>query len=1710
MTANAQYMFPALGETIVSQGSAVTLNINNTTNAAEVPEGIYATFSVSVDWSPGEENFSHSFDTALKITTAVGSVFIAPATTGSYASNVPTTMTWDGTFLSNYNPTVDGALDIELYQSRLNTSAVWSNVVVTIIPVLTCTAAAIPVGGVIDDCVAGTFTIDLEFGSVGDGENVSDGTNLYPIIEGIVTTGPFNVGDVITLVIQHSDPACNYTIEGFRSGCPLAQDICGTAPTVTDGEYTTTISSVSGGSEMATSATGSAFYAFTAPGDGTLYVNSCDGGADTYLNIGIGVCGTLAIEGSNDDSCASGLGNDYASEVTIDVIAGTVYYIEWDNRYNSDTFDWTLEFIPPPACTAAVVDSSTVTEDCNADGIGTFTVVVEVSDPGDLGSFFSDGTDTYPVSEGTNTLGTYSSGDTVTIELIAEDTACNKTVDTFSFTCPPVNDDCNGALLLECGVTIEATTHGATASGLDETCSGSSSTNQLDSFYTFEADGTSSYIVTLDGFTFGFYDPDALFVYSGSCEERTKVGCSFSPYNNPEEVFLDTPSAGKYTVRIFDAFGGANFTLDLTCIDQPAPPANDLCADATPIECGDSVTGSTANATGDFAPDVFYSIAGTANGEEVKVSLCGTSFDAYLTILNACDGSEVETIGDSCDGQPEQTFISDGSTTYIVWLKGYYVYSSGDYALAVTCVPPGCDSAVIASSTTEETCNPEDGTGTFTVIVEVSDAGSEGSFFTDGTTATYPVVAGTNTLGTYSSGDSVTIELIAEDTACSSTVGEFTFTCPEPLPVNDECDGALALECGVTIVGTNDGATASGLEASCAGYDFEDAQDSFYTFTANGTSSYTVSLYGLEGSTDFEGVLFVYSGSCDELTKVACSDTLMDPHEEVTLDTPVAGTYTVRVFNYENTGNFTLDLTCIIPPECTPAVIASSTTEETCNPEDGTGTFTVIVEVSDAGSEGSFFTDGTTATYPVVAGTNTLGTYSSGDSVTIELIAEDTACSSTVGEFTFTCPEPPPANDLCADATPIECGDSVTVSTANATGDSTPDVFYSIAGTANGEEVKVSLCGTSFDAYLTILNACDGSEVETIGDSCDGQPEQTFISDGSTTYIVWIEGYKASDFGDYALAVTCVPPGCDSVPSVVWTGSINSDWETAGNWENNLAPGLAIDADVTIPTAMPNYPVLTAGQELYISECSTVTVELNASLTVNSNAIVSNDGKVTNNGTTTFESDATGSAYIGSGMGMFMGDFTVERYIPAKRAYRQLGSPVTTSTPISENWQLDTHITGPAGNTDGFDVTQTGFSSMYIFDNTVYNYAQMANTNATNLLPGTMYHTLITGDRTTDLTNNTATPSVTTLRATGELTAENESSKTISVNVPEQRFIAAGNPFQSQVDMNAVLTTNATNISPNFYWVWDPTLGARGAYTAIVASSGTASAGDSDANQYLQAGQAGWVYTAGAGQSSVSFTQASKNTTGSETSVFRDASDLASQGQLRLSLYESSALANNETAADGVLILFDTEGNNAVDANDAPNITNLDENFATSNNGVLLSIENRAAPEDAEEIQLEINTYRNTNYTIVAEGISMQGATAFLYDNFTNISTEIPQSGTVNYSYSIDSGIPGLIASDRFIIVFAANALSVSTHAMEDIRLYPNPTNMDKFYLNVPLGMDDLDVTIYNILGAKLYHETGFTGGEVTINIGSKLSMGTYFVKLSSQGRTTTKKLTIN
>ena len=294
-------------------------------------------------------------------------------------------------------------------------------------------------------------------------------------------------------------------------------------------------------------------------------------------------------------------------------------------------------------------------------------------------------------------------------------------------------------------------------------------------------------------------------------------------------------------------------------------------------------------------------------------------------------------------------------------------------------------------------------------------------------------MVGTVVAGPYNSGDTVTLTVDATDDACDSSLGDFSFTCPEPAPVNDDCAGALPLDCGVTVTGSTEGATASGLDAECGGFTSSDAFDLFYTFVADGTSSYTLSLDNISGGFSFDGVMFVYSGPCDDLTSLACSDS--GSPEEITLDAPSAGTYTVRIFDYSGTADFTLDLTCVAPPECVEPTIDSVSVAETCNEVDGTGTFNVEVVVSDAGSAGTVISDGTN-TYPVMVGTVVAGPYNSGDTVTLTVDATDDACDSSLGDFSFTCPEPAPDNDLCADAEMVACGDTVMGDTTGATSDS--------------------------------------------------------------------------------------------------------------------------------------------------------------------------------------------------------------------------------------------------------------------------------------------------------------------------------------------------------------------------------------------------------------------------------------------------------------------------------------------------------------------------------------------------------------------------------------------------------------------------------------------------------------------------------------------------
>jgi len=145
------------------------------------------------------------------------------------------------------------------------------------------------------------------------------------------------------------------------------------------------------------------------------------------------------------------------------------------------------------------------------------------------------------------------------------------------------------------------------------------------------------------------------------------------------------------------------------CGEVPPAPVNDECEDAIALACGESDSGTTFganNSGGGTGADVFYSFTGDGTEQLVTVSLCGSSFDTYLRIFSDCTlTNEIAFNDDSCGLQSELSFLSDGTSTYIILVEGWST-NTGDYTINITCedapeTPVDCEDFVVPSNNLE-------------------------------------------------------------------------------------------------------------------------------------------------------------------------------------------------------------------------------------------------------------------------------------------------------------------------------------------------------------------------------------------------------------------------------------------------------------------------------------------------------------------------------------------------------------------------------------------------------------------------------------------------------------------------------------------------------------------------------------------------------------------------------------------------------------------------------------------------------------------------------------------------------------------------------------------------------------------------------------------------------------------------------------------------
>ncbi|UOQ98714.1 FG-GAP-like repeat-containing protein [Hymenobacter sp. 5317J-9] len=221
------------------------------------------------------------------------------------------------------------------------------------------------------------------------------------------------------------------------------------------------------------------------------------------------------------------------------------------------------------------------------------------------------------------------------------------------------------------------------------------------------------------------------------------------------------------------------------------PPGNDLCANALPLACGGTVTGTTVGVTNTGDPTVacggrtpstsggvFYQITGT--GTSITLTACtGTTYDMVLFVYTGscgaytCVASDDDGCGVTTGGPSTLTFASTAGTPYLVYVTGFNT-AKGPFTLTATCGAPPTISSFTPTSGAGGTAVSITGTN-FTGATAVRFAGVAAAGFsvTNATTisATAPAGVVTGPISVVTPGGTATS---ATDFVGPPTVSSFT------------------------------------------------------------------------------------------------------------------------------------------------------------------------------------------------------------------------------------------------------------------------------------------------------------------------------------------------------------------------------------------------------------------------------------------------------------------------------------------------------------------------------------------------------------------------------------------------------------------------------------------------------------------------------------------------------------------------------------------------------------------------------------------------------------------------------------------------------------------------------------------------------------------------------------------------------------------------
>ena len=545
-------------------------------------------------------------------------------------------------------------------------------------------------------------------------------------------------------------------------------------------------------------------------------------------------------------------------------------------------------------------------------------------------------------------------------------------------------------------------------------------------------------------------------------------------------------------------------------------------------------------------------------------------------------------------------------------------------------------------------------------------------------------------------------------------------------------------------------------------------------------------------------------------------------------------------------------------------------------------------------------------------------------------------------------------------------------------------------------------------------------------------------------------------------------------PTIFWEGSLDSDWNKAGNWSVGEVPTIS---DIVVINQATNNPII----DITNAACTNLTINLGGNLTINSGSALTICGNMVNYGKFKLNSDllATASLII---KGDATGNITAQRFL-TQDIQHYISVPVNDTRVFSDFLNLTNGADndqfywwdedGTEGGVTGvwFDILNDNGGVSYAEDSFVvgqgYNIAYGSSSETINF-----FGTPLTTNQTINITKTDAS----TLEG----------------------WNLVGNPFTSSIaangsaDANSFLTTNSAILDNNHnaIYLWNEQTDIdENRYDYLTISN-------SEVKKNIEVGQAFMIAKKDLGTSELFF---NTNMRKHDSATFYKNIEQDEVSRFYMSVENEEGLYNE------ILIAFIDGMTNGLDISYDAGKLKGNPNIAlytalVEDNGI--DFAHQALPpliEDAVEVKIGVDVSTSGNYIFKIKELQN-------FDEKTNVILEDKESGNlIDFreigEYDFDISQPGQIR-DRFVLYF--NKLTgIEERLSENICFYVYD---NKLYV-IDKELKSGTIQILNLLGQPVF-EKYFSEAVNTLDI--NLPTGYYIVKIISDKNILSRKVYID